>query len=82
MCVDGFCPGCRELHVGKLHTRPQRARQVEAEVFIAADQASGPVVEAATVSLTMGGRCSAVGGARAYAASGGAQRSCICGRGR
>jgi hypothetical protein len=42
MCVGGIRLGCRELHVGELHTRPQRAGQVEAEVFPAADQASGP----------------------------------------
>ena len=42
MCVGGLRPGCRELHAGELHTRPQRAGQVEAEVFLATDQASDP----------------------------------------
>jgi hypothetical protein len=42
MCVGGLRLGCRELHAGKIHTRSQRAGQVEAEVFLAADQASGP----------------------------------------
>jgi hypothetical protein len=72
MCVGGLRPGCRELHTGKLHTQPQRAGQVEAEVFLVADQASGPVVEALAVSLTMGGWRNANGGARAYADGDGA----------
>jgi hypothetical protein len=55
MCVGGLRPVCRELHAGELETRPQRARQAEAEAFLAADQASDPMVEAATVSLTAGG---------------------------
>jgi hypothetical protein len=42
MCMGGLSLGCHELHVGELHTRPQRAGQVEAKVFLAADQASGP----------------------------------------
>ena len=63
---------CRELHVGELHPQPQRARQADAEVFLAADQASNPVVEVAAVFLTVGGRRSSVGGARAYTASDGA----------
>jgi hypothetical protein len=42
MCVCGLCPGCHELHAGKLHIRPQRVGQAEAEEFLAADQASGP----------------------------------------
>jgi hypothetical protein len=42
MCMGGLRPGCRELHVGELHTRPQQAGQAEAEVFLAAEQASGP----------------------------------------
>jgi hypothetical protein len=35
MCVGGLRSGRRELHVGELHTRVQRARQAEAEVFLA-----------------------------------------------
>jgi hypothetical protein len=70
MCVGGLRPVCRELHAGELETRPQRARQAEAEAFLAADQASDPMVEAATVSLTTGGRRSTDSGAHAYAASG------------
>jgi hypothetical protein len=40
MCVCGLRSGCHELHAGKLHTRAQRAGQVEREVFLATDQAS------------------------------------------
>jgi hypothetical protein len=42
MCMGGLRPGCRELHASELRTRPQRAGQMEAEVFLAADQASAP----------------------------------------
>jgi hypothetical protein len=56
MCVGGFHPGCRELHASELHTRPQQAGQAEVKVFLAADQTSNPVVEAAAVSLTTSGR--------------------------
>jgi hypothetical protein len=52
MCMGGLHPGCRELHAGELHTRPQRAGQAEVEVFLVVNQASNPVVEAAAVSLT------------------------------
>jgi hypothetical protein len=38
----------------------------EVEVFLVANQVSGPVVEAAVVSLNMSGRRSADGGVRAY----------------
>jgi hypothetical protein len=41
MCVGRLCPGCRELHTGELHTRVQQARQVEAEVFLAATSWAG-----------------------------------------
>jgi hypothetical protein len=63
MCVGGLCLGCRELHAGKLHTRPQRAGQAEGELFLAADHVFAPVVEATGVSL------STAGGAHAYADS-------------
>ncbi|CAD6243847.1 unnamed protein product [Miscanthus lutarioriparius] len=42
MCVGELQPDYRELNMGKLHTRLQRARQVEAEVFLAAGQVSDP----------------------------------------
>ena len=81
MCVGGLHPGCRELLASELHARPHRAGQ--AEVFLDADQASAaPVVEAVAVSLTTGGRRSVATGARVYAASHGARRSCVCGRRR
>ena len=37
MCVGGLRPSCRELHEDELHTRPKRAGQAKAEVFLAAD---------------------------------------------
>jgi hypothetical protein len=73
MCMGGLSLGCHELHAGELYNRPQRAGQAEAKVFLAADQASTPVVEATAVSHTTGGRRNTAGGARAYAASSGSR---------
>jgi hypothetical protein len=48
MCVGKLRLGCCELH-----TQPQRAGQVEAEVFLAADQVSAPLVEAEAVAVSL-----------------------------